>query len=31
MLAEHRLAMHRQQAILRDRRAKELRIEKRLM
>ncbi|KAL4001827.1 Ulp1 protease family C-terminal catalytic domain protein [Acanthocheilonema viteae] len=31
LLAEHRLALHRQQAILRDRRAKELLIQKRLI
>uniref|UniRef100_A0A183I4X9 ULP_PROTEASE domain-containing protein n=1 Tax=Onchocerca flexuosa TaxID=387005 RepID=A0A183I4X9_9BILA len=31
LLAEHRLAMHRQQATLRDRRAKELQIQKRLI
>ncbi|EJD74294.1 Ulp1 protease family [Loa loa] len=31
LLAEHRLAMHHQQAALRDRRAKELQIQKRLM
>lgn len=31
LLAENRLALYRQQVILRDRRAKELQIQKRLM